>query len=417
MAGFYKGFSWETLDMAPQVIWIDGSPLPYSEGRDGTCRLSAHDTDRVVEAHSPEALACAYIDRHLVETRDRSRDHYYRILEKGVTYWNQWRRRNPHVRPVLSGDRDLHARFSTLEGVDFSYTDLCGSNLTGVVWQRASFHQAILANADFTRADLRWSNFCRTDLYETTFHGAHLEGANLQGVQLARTDLTSAHLHGCTIYGMSVWDVSLAGADESDLKIRYRPNPDVAREEDATVHSLDLASFMHLTRDKRNISRVIQATNESWVLLLGRFTQGKGPLDALEQELRHRQFVPIIFDFPRPEERDLIETLLLLAGLSGFVIVEITDPKSTPLEMLAIASSYAVPIVPIMSAETGEEFGMFSGLRKFPWVRDTRRYASLDDLKTTLLDDIIAEVQSLSARLMGSKRLAAPLVPPAYEPL
>jgi hypothetical protein len=33
--------------------------------------------------------------------------------------------------------------------------------------------------------------------------------------------------------------------------------------------------------------------------------------------------------------------------MSAFVIVEITNPRSTPMELQAIASSYGVPIVPI----------------------------------------------------------------------
>jgi hypothetical protein len=56
---------------------------------------------------------------------------------------------------------------------------------------------------------------------------------------------------------------------------------------------------------------------------------------------------------------------LLLAGLSGFVIVEITDPRSTPLEMMAISTSYAVPILPVM-AQQQVEFGCLQGSRSFP---------------------------------------------------
>ena len=85
--------------------------------------------------------------------------------------------------------------------------------------------------------------------------------------------------------------------------------------------------------------------------------------DALKKD----QFIPIIFDFKRPKQRDLIETIMLLAGMSAFVIVEMSNPRSTPLELQAIASNYGVPIFPIIKKGV-KPFGMFSGLRKFRWV-------------------------------------------------
>jgi hypothetical protein len=44
---------------------------------------------------------------------------------------------------------------------------------------------------------------------------------------------------------------------------------------------------------------------------------------------------------PGPRQRGLIETLLL-AGMGGFVVVEISDPRPAPLELQAIASNYGV---------------------------------------------------------------------------
>src|SRR5262249_10097246 len=136
---------------------------------------------------------------------------------------------------------------------------------------------------------------------------------------------SGAHLLRCKIYGLSAWDLALDKAEQEGLRVRYRPDPSKEREKEVKVNSLDLAAFMYLTRNKGNISRVIEATGQKWVLLLGRFTGGgKKVLRALERELLKKDLMPIIFDFPPPERRDLIETILLLAGLSRFVIVEIT---------------------------------------------------------------------------------------------
>jgi len=61
------------------------------------------------------------------------------------------------------------------------------------------------------------------------------------------------------------------------------------------------------------------------------------------------------------------------------VIVEITNPRSTPMELQAIVSNYGVPVVPILK-HGAREFGMFPGLRKFPWVRPTITYRSSKQL-------------------------------------
>ena len=156
---------------------------------------------------------------------------------------------------------------------------------------------------------------------------------------------------------------------------------------------------MYLTINNRNIGRIIEAASRKWVLILGRFTNGKDVLIAIQKALKDQQFIPVIFDFDRPEQRDLIETIILLAGMSAFVIVEMSDPRSTPLELQAIASNYGVPIFPVMREET-EAFGMFSGLRKFRWVFPPLKYSSkenlIERLATEVIEPALAEVRRLS---------------------
>jgi hypothetical protein len=96
------------------------------------------------------------------------------------------------------------------------------------------------------------------------------------------------------------------------------------------------------------------------VLLLGRFTVNKDVLEELAKALRKRNLIPIIFDFERAEERDLVESIILLGGLSRLVIVDISDPRSTPLELHAIVPNFAVPVLPIMK-QGSTPFEVFSG--------------------------------------------------------
>src|SRR5262249_41654091 len=131
--------------------------------------------------------------------------------------------------------------------------------------------------------------------------------------------------------------------------------------------------------------------------LLGRFGERLPLLQRLRRELTKRQYVPIIFDFSQPKDRDLIETVVLLAGMSAFVIVDITDPQSTPMELQAIAPTFGVPIVPIIcSNKSKRAFGTFPAFRKFFWVLKLVRYRTVEGLVECLDSSIIKPAANLA---------------------
>jgi hypothetical protein len=70
-----------------------------------------------------------------------------------------------------------------------------------------------------------------------------------------------------------------------------------------------------------------------------------------------------------------------LAGLSRFVIADITNPRSAPLELQAAVPECMIPFVPII--EDGEEpFAMFQDLwvKHRAWVLDPIAYGSVEEL-------------------------------------
>ena len=59
----------------------------------------------------------------------------------------------------------------------------------------------------------------------------------------------------------------------------------------------------------------------------------KQVLDAIRESLRTYGYVPVLFDFTPSENRDITETVQLLANMAMFVIADLTDAKSIPQEL------------------------------------------------------------------------------------
>jgi hypothetical protein len=405
MADFCSGFAFEVP--SPSMLTIEGRQVNGFKTTKHGAAAELPSGERIT-APSVKALVRRYVtETGALKGRTEARKTALDKLGEGPAAWNEWRHNNPDKPPMLAAVKaGMHFVPRSLADYDFSYANFTGAKLPGMNLRRANFHQAILAGADLSGAHLEGANFCRTDLYKTKFTDAHLKGANLQGVQLAKTDLTGADLRDCTVYGMSAWDLKLKGAKQEGLIIRYQPT--TARnekEEVLRVHGLDPATFMYFALHNRNISTIMNAAGDKWVLILGRFTEDRDVLDKVRDALKKDQFIPIIFDFKRPKQRDLIETIMLLAGMSAFVIVEMSNPRSVSLELQAIASNYGVPIFRIIKKGV-KPFGMFSGLRKFRWVSRPVEYRPTNDLIAGLRNRVIKPAMEERRRLAAWKRRA-----------
>ena len=73
-----------------------------------------------------------------------------------------------------------------------------------------------------------------------------------------------------------------------------------------TVDNIEFAQFIYLLLHNEKIRNVIDTIGEKGVLILGRFTEERKPvLDAIRDKLRELGFVPMMFDFEKPTQRDL----------------------------------------------------------------------------------------------------------------
>ncbi|MFA4903972.1 MAG: pentapeptide repeat-containing protein [Desulfobaccales bacterium] len=346
-------------------------------------------------------------------------EHLEKLIE-GVEAWNTWRIANPGISPDLSEanlfeanlvEANLHGanlsgaflirayllkanlHGADLSGADILKANLHGADLSGAILKGAvlmdanlylaNLSGAVLSGADLTRADLRGADLTRADLsgaelrranlMEANLSGAVLSGADLREASLVETDLENADLTACRIYGVSVWNVKLQNTKQTNLVITPEDEPAI------TVDNLELAQFIYLLLKYEKLRDVLNTVTQRGVLLLGRFGDGGLELlQAIADKLREFNYIPIIFDFDRPESRDYTETVKTLVGLSRFVIVELSGP-SVPQELYATVPHFKIPFVPIMR-KGSRHYAMFTDLLAYPWVLSPVEFENMESL-------------------------------------
>ena len=288
-----------------------------------------------------------------------------------------------------------------LTGADLSGANLKGASLAGAVLTGANFTEAELTGANLFSADLTRAILISASLSSTNLTGADLIGANLTGVDLSganliEADFTGSNLTNCRIYGIAAWDLKLKDSIQVDLIITKKHEPII------TVDNIQVAQFIYLLLNNVNVRQVIDTITSKVVLILGRFTSGrKGILDALREELRRRNYSPILFDFEKPACRDITETISTLAHMARFVIADITDAKSIPQELQRIVPDLpSLPIVPLLHG-ANDEYGMFEHFKRYPWVLETYQYETQQKLIEVLGEAVITPAEAKVKELRG----------------
>jgi uncharacterized protein YjbI with pentapeptide repeats len=306
---------------------------------------------------------------------------HFAKLEEGIEAWNRWREEND-AKPDLRGMGFVEGDFL---GADLSGADLRGANLYG-----ANLYGADLRESDLRRADLRSACLNSADLSK-----ADLSEADLSEAMLIGTVLDEANLTGCRVYGASVWDIHLEGAIQANLVITR------SHESVIQVDSLEVAQFIYLLLNNQKIRHVIDTITSKVVLILGRFTgERKIVLDAIREELRKCNYVPVLFDFEQPKSKDLTETVTTLAKLARFIIADLTDPSSVPHELATIIPGTVVPVQTIL-LDGQHEYAMFADLkRRYHWVLKPYTYESQHSLLQHLEDGVIRPAETKATELI-----------------
>jgi uncharacterized protein YjbI with pentapeptide repeats len=376
-------------------------------------------------------------------------DEHVAILKKGVQAWNAWRgEKNPDFVPDLSA---AYLRGMDLRGADLSEANLRGADLSGAILTEAHLSRAHLGGADLAQANLRGADLDEANLHEATLGGADLSGAglyranlsqaflwranlsganlheatlseanlheanlsganlggaylfhanlheanltraNLWGATLIDTDFTDADLTGCRIFGISAWRLKLEGAKQNNLVITPMYEPEIM------VDDLEVAQFIYLLLNREKIRNVIDTVTRRGVLILGRFEGGGlALLQAIAAWLRRPEnggYLPLLFDFPRPESKTYTDTIKTLVGLARFVIVDLSGP-SVPQEITATVDLYEIPFVPIIERER-KEWSMFRDFLVKERVLEPVRFIDQDHLLEVLAKEAIAPAEKL----------------------
>jgi hypothetical protein len=314
------------------------------------------------------------------------------ILKQSVEVWNKWRAENPDVEIDLREADVFGANLikANLTEADLSRAKLIQARLWTADLSRANLKQAILRRADLVGANLSEADLSEVDLSEANLAGADLEGADLSGAILMSSLLVGANINNAKVskgkvYGASVWDLKGEFKEQKDLIVTPPSHSPI------TVDNIKVAQFIYLILNNNEIRDVINTLTAKSVLILGRFAipERKAILDALRNKLREYGLLPIVFDFDRPTDKDFTETIKTLAGLCYFVIADVTNPKSSPLELQATVPDYQIPFVPIIQ-EGEQPFAMMVDLqKKYNWVLNTRTYSSKEALISALRKGII----------------------------
>lgn len=369
------------------------------------------------------------------------------IIRQGGRAWNEWRAENLGVRVDLSNAdlsnldlREANLRWANLVGADLqganlieasldealiSNANLRGANLfradlrdaklTGVNLNNAHFPEANLFRAKLCRANLSqamlsmanllWADLSEAVLNESdltaailsgaALYGADLKGSNLSEVNLVDANLENANITGSRVYGISAWGVNLKNTKQDGLIITQ------PYESAITVDNLEVAQFIYLLLNNEKIRQVIDTITSKVVLILGRFTlERKAVLDAIKEELRKRDYLPILFDFDKPASRDLTETISTLAHMARFIIADITDAKAVPVELERIVPQLpSVAIQPIVLC-SDSKYSLFEHIERYPWVLRTYQYENQEELLASIEEKIIVPAEEKVVELM-----------------
>lgn len=308
----------------------------------------------------------------------------------------------------LVGIYILHAELlrADLRDSDLTDANLMNANLGGARLNDARLRKATLVGADLRNAKmdgatLEMANLEGADLTGATLTNADLSKADLTRAVLVKVDFRLAKLNEARLYGTSVWDVDLSDCEQESMVVTPSNEPEFS------VDYLEVAQFMYTILDNEKIRLVLDSSTTKGVLILGRFTH-LDFLKGLKERLRRLGFLPMLFDFKKPERKTLIDTVETMAKLCRFIIGDFTDPKIILQEFPAVLNNTKIPFLPVIHKDhyddnvknskkwsegiRGYDPGLPSTLGDYPEQRNLVRAVVYDE-REDFLDELVSVIE------------------------
>ncbi len=314
-----------------------------------------------------------------------TQDHEQLILQ-GADGWNKWQEENKSpvhfAKPFWYDSRNSEGmQVKGLNKLDFSGIHLTNASIyhafaEGLNFRRARIVGCHFEEGDFSRTDFSGTTFIDTKFNKTiftdsVFAGSVFPNCNLNRVNLANANFCVEAIIETVVYGVSAWDLKTNDEmKQSNLIIErtYDLYSDIIARGQIPhmVDDIEMAQFVYYLSSHKKMRNMINILNSKGVLLLGRFKEGGlERLYKLRDWLKAQNYTPMIFDFDRPTNLDYTETVITMAGLSKFILADLSG-GSVPQELHAIMTNFRKPV--IAYAQNGV-YSMFKDLkRKNPYV-------------------------------------------------
>lgn len=238
----------------------------------------------------------------------------------------------------------------------------------------ATFRNVVIEEGDFSMGNFDGCTFMSTRFNKTILTRANFAGATFRNCNLNRANLTGANfdvkeITETVVYGISAWDLEV-GENSQQSKLAIEPSYQLFSEIIAEgtipmmVDDIEMAQFVYYLTNHKKLRNTLDIFHQKGVLLLGRFKDGGiDRLYHLRDWFSDQNYLPMIFDFTRPEAMNYTETVLTMGGLSRFIVADLSG-ASVPHELATI-------------------LGKFKNKPTICYTQD-RAYSMLDDLS----DDI-----------------------------
>jgi uncharacterized protein YjbI with pentapeptide repeats len=223
-------------------------------------------------------------------------------------------------------------------------------NLSKSVFENVVIDEGNFDGANFAGCTLRNVRFNKTILTRANFDDATIVNCNFNRVILTGGSFRVRQITETVIYGISMWDVDLPEPSrQSKLVIEktydFYSDLIAAGRIPMMVDDISVAQFVYFLLNHKKMRDTLNVMNNKGVLILGRFDGGGlKQLYEIHALLRGRGYLPMIFDFERPDGMNLTETVITMAGLSKFIIADLSG-GSVPVELVNIADKFKKPVL------------------------------------------------------------------------